>query len=193
MKMFLSMVAIAAMTIGPVTADDHEGHHEGSHGKEMASDGSKMKDSKSIVEIASGSKDHSTLVAAVKAAGLVETLSGDGPFTVFAPSNEAFKALPDGTVDMLLKPENKKKLSKILTYHVLKGTYTADTLVKGIKAGNGETTVKTVAGEILTAKMDGDKVKVMDANGNMATVTKADLKGSNGVIHCIDKVLMPSS
>ncbi len=153
-------------------------------GKEMFPD-------KNIIENASQSADHTTLVAAVKAADLVKTLEGKGPFTVFAPTNEAFEALPAGTVDTLLKPENKKKLAGILTYHVVAGDVTAERLGKMIKKGGGKAELKTVNGEKLTAMMDGDKVTLKDKQGNVATVTIADVKQSNGVIHVIDKVLMP--
>ncbi len=185
MKMLLTMLSVVAVTAGTAMADEHEG-------KSKMVGGAEMMPSKTIVENASQSKDHTTLVAAVKAAGLVETLSGDGPFTVFAPTNAAFEALPDGTVDTLLKPESKKKLAGILTYHVLSGKFDAAVLMKGMKAGSGETTVKTVAGDILTVKMKGKKVTVTDAKGNVANVTIADVMQSNGVVHVIDKVLMPS-
>ena len=153
--------------------------------------GKEMFPNKNIVENASQSADHTTLVAAVKAAGLVETLEGKGPFTVFAPTNEAFDALPAGTVDTLVKPENKKKLTAILTYHVVAGDLTGEKLAKKIKAGGGKAELKTVNGEKLTAMMEGDKIALKDTKGSVATVTIADVKQSNGVIHVIDKVLMP--
>ncbi len=153
--------------------------------------GKEMFPNKNIIQNASQSADHTTLVAAVKAAGLVETLEGKGPFTVFAPTNEAFAALPAGTVDTLVKPENKKKLTAILTYHVVAGDVTAEKLAGMIKKGNGKAELKTVNGEKLTAGMDGAKVTLTDTKGNVATVTQADVKQSNGVIHVIDKVLMP--
>ncbi|MBV9009486.1 MAG: fasciclin domain-containing protein [Verrucomicrobia bacterium] len=153
--------------------------------------GAPMYPDKNIVENASNSKDHTTLVAAVKAAGLVDTLSGKGPFTVFAPTNEAFEKLPSGTVDTLLKPENKKKLVGILTYHVVAGKLTSADLAKKIKNGGGKAHLKTVNGESLTAKMDGDDIVLTDAKGGMAKVTIADVMQSNGVIHVIDSVLMP--
>ncbi|MDQ6623946.1 MAG: fasciclin domain-containing protein [Verrucomicrobiota bacterium] len=153
--------------------------------------GAAMSPEKNIVENASKSKDHTTLVAAVKAAGLVQTLEGKGPFTVFAPTNEAFEKLPAGTVDTLLKPENKKKLTGILTYHVVAGKMTAADLGKAIKAGNGSASLKTVNGEKLTAKMDGDDIVLTDAKGGTAKVTIANVMQSNGVIHVIDTVLMP--
>jgi uncharacterized surface protein with fasciclin (FAS1) repeats len=127
----------------------------------------------------------------VKAAGLVETLSGPGPFTVFAPTNEAFNALPAGTVETLVKPENKETLTKILTYHVVAGRMTAADLMKAIKAGGGKATLKTVQGETLTAMLKGKHIELKDEKGGVATVTIADVMQSNGVIHVINKVLMP--
>ncbi|PWC33243.1 fasciclin domain-containing protein [Azospirillum sp. TSO35-2] len=153
--------------------------------------GAPMYPSKTIVENASQSKDHTTLVAAVKAAGLVDTLSGKGPFTVFAPTNEAFAALPAGTVDSLLKPENKGQLTKVLTYHVVPGKLDAKTLMADIKKGNGKAMLKTVEGMPLTVSQAGDAVMVADASGGTARVTIADVEQSNGVVHVIDKVLLP--
>jgi uncharacterized surface protein with fasciclin (FAS1) repeats len=153
--------------------------------------GSPMSPRKNIVENASNSKDHTTLVAAVKAAGLVETLQGAGPFTVFAPTNEAFDKLPAGTVDTLLKPENKEKLTAVLTYHVVPGKVDAKKLKKDIKAGGGSAMLKTVNGGSLTASLDGDNVVIKDAKGNTAKVTIANVYQSNGVIHVIDTVLLP--
>ena len=147
---------------------------------------------KTIVETAVGTEALSTLVAAVKAAELVDTLNGDGPFTVFAPTNDAFAALPAGTVDTLLKPENKAKLQSILTYHVVPSKATAEAVVGLIKQGGGHAKVKTVQGDELTLRLAGDKVTVTDAKGNTATVVKADVMTSNGVVHVIDGVLMPS-
>jgi uncharacterized surface protein with fasciclin (FAS1) repeats len=153
--------------------------------------GAAMYPSRNIVQNAMNSKDHTTLVAAVKAAGLVETLEGPGPFTVFAPTNEAFAALPAGTVDNLLKPENKADLAKILTYHVVPGKYTAHDLAKLAKAHGGKAMLKTVEGDSITvAKHDG-KWTVTDDKGNVADITIADVMQSNGVIFVIDKVLMP--
>ena len=146
---------------------------------------------KDVVDIAIGSPDHTTLVAAVKAADLVTTLKGNGPFTVFAPTNEAFNKLPEGTVANLLKPENKAKLAKILTYHVVKGNLDAAAVMAAIKAGNGKVVLTTVSGGKLTASLDMGKVKLTDESGNSAYVTLADLKGSNGVVHVIDGVLLP--
>ena len=146
---------------------------------------------KDVVDIAIGSADHTTLVAAVKAADLVTTLKGKGPFTVFAPTNAAFDKLPDGTVATLLKPENKAQLAKILTYHVVPGNLDAAAVVAAIKAGKGKAVVTTVSGGKLTASMDGSKVKLTDENGASAYVTATDLKGSNGVVHVIDSVVLP--
>ncbi len=150
-----------------------------------------MYPSKDIVSNAVNSKDHTTLVAAVKAAGLVETLQGDGPFTVFAPTNAAFEKLPEGTVATLLKPENKSKLQSVLTYHVLAGKYSAKDIMKAIKKGDGKAMFKTVNGAKLWAMMDGDSVVLKDSAGNMSKVTIADVNQSNGVIHVVDTVVLP--
>lgn len=153
--------------------------------------GAPMYASKNIVENAVNSKDHTTLVAAVKAAGLVETLEGAGPFTVFAPTNEAFGALPKGTVETLLKPENKDKLVKILTCHVVVAKDFAKDIAKMVDADKGAYPIKTVGGCVWTAKHDGGKIMLTDENGNVADITIADVAQSNGVIHVIDKVLLP--
>jgi uncharacterized surface protein with fasciclin (FAS1) repeats len=155
--------------------------------------GAPMSAHKNIIENASKSADHTTLVAAVKAGGLVDTLEGPGPFTVFAPTNEAFAALPAGTVDNLLKPENKDQLDKILTYHVVAGHLTAKNLMQQIKDGGGQATLKTVQGEDLTIMMNSamDGLTLKDAQGNVANITIKNVMQSNGVIHVIDKVLMP--
>ena len=154
--------------------------------------GKAMMPAKNIVDNAVNSADHTTLVAAVKAAGLVETLQGKGPFTVFAPTNNAFTALPAGTVDSLLKPENKAALSKVLTYHVVSGKMDAAAIMKQIKAGNGSAQFKTVSGGTLTAMMNGPmNVTVKDEKGNVANISTYDVNQSNGVIHVVDKVLMP--
>jgi uncharacterized surface protein with fasciclin (FAS1) repeats len=153
--------------------------------------GAAMYKSKNIVENAVNSPDHTTLVAAVKAAGLVDTLAGKGPFTVFAPVNSAFAALPAGTVDTLLKPENKGLLTGILTYHVVAGNLDSKDIVKAIKKGGGKAELTTVAGGKLWASMEGSSVIVMDEKGGKATVTIADVRQSNGVIHVIDSILMP--
>jgi uncharacterized surface protein with fasciclin (FAS1) repeats len=153
--------------------------------------GAAMYPTKTIVDNAVNSKDHTTLVAAVKAAGLVDTLSGPGPFTVFAPTNEAFAKLPAGTVDTLLKPENKAQLTSVLTYHVVAGTMTSKQIAAAIKAGHGSATLTTVQGEPLTATMKMGKLVLTDAKGGMSTVTIKDVMQSNGVIHVVDTVLMP--
>ena len=155
--------------------------------------GAPMYPSKNIIENAVNSKDHTTLVAAVKAAGLVETLQGAGPFTVFAPTNAAFNKLPKGTVETLLKPENLKTLQTILTYHVLAGKFSSTQIVAAIKAGNGTATFKTVAGASLKAMLKKGAVILTDENGNQAKVTIADVNQSNGVIHVIDAVVTPKS
>lgn len=153
--------------------------------------GAAMYPSKNIIQNAVNSKDHTTLVAAVKAAGLVDTLSGKGPFTVFAPTNDAFAKLPAGTVETLVKPENKDKLTKILTCHVVAANAMASAIGKMIKDDGGAHKVKTVGGCTLTVKMMGDKIQIVDEKGQTATVTIADVKQSNGVIHVIDTVLLP--
>ena len=172
-SLFAAAFAVASFAGAPAIAGSHSGAD------------------KTIVETAAATPDFSTLVAAVQAAGLAETLSGDGPFTVFAPTNEAFEKLPAGTVDNLLKPENKDQLVAILTYHVVPGDVMSGQLVELIKQGDGKAMVKTVQGEDLTAMTEGDAVKIMDAQGNTATVTGVDLDQSNGVIHVIDTVLLP--
>jgi uncharacterized surface protein with fasciclin (FAS1) repeats len=153
--------------------------------------GAAMYPNKNIIQNAVNSKDHTTLVAAVKAGGLVDTLSGPGPFTVFAPTNEAFAALPAGTVDTLIKPENKASLDKILTYHVVAGRLTANDLAAKVAAGGGRAELTTVEGEPLTVSKDGGSWAITDAKGNTAHVTIGDVMQSNGVIHVVDKVLMP--
>jgi uncharacterized surface protein with fasciclin (FAS1) repeats len=175
----------AAMAPMPVLAQMSE--------KTVTVGGAPMYPSKNIIQNAVNSKDHTTLVAAVKAAGLVDTLEGSGPFTVFAPTNAAFAKLPAGTVDTLLKPENKATLTKVLTYHVVPGRMTAVSLMKAIKDGEGEAHLKTVAGEALTVKQAGPgKLTVTDSKGDVANVTIADVLQSNGVIHVIDTVLLPN-
>jgi uncharacterized surface protein with fasciclin (FAS1) repeats len=181
-----ALVALAAaVTPAPVLAQMSE--------KTVTVGGAPMYPSKNIVQNAVNSKDHTTLVAAVKAAGLVDTLEGPGPFTVFAPTNAAFAKLPAGTVDTLLKPENKAMLTKVLTYHVVPGRLTAVSLMKAVKDGEGEAHLKTVAGEDLTVKQAGPgKLTVTDAKGDVANVTIADVLQSNGVIHVVDTVLLPN-
>jgi uncharacterized surface protein with fasciclin (FAS1) repeats len=153
--------------------------------------GAAMYPSKNIVQNAVNSKDHTTLVAAVKAAGLVPTLESKGPFTVFAPTNEAFAKLPAGTVDTLLKPENKKTLTNVLTYHVVAGRLTAKDLMEKVKAGDGKAMLKTVEGADLTVEQKGGKLWITDAKGDHAEVTIANVMQSNGVIHVVDTVLLP--
>jgi uncharacterized surface protein with fasciclin (FAS1) repeats len=154
--------------------------------------GAPMYEDKNIVENAVNSKDHTTLVAAVQAAGLVETLQGEGPFTVFAPTNDAFAKLPAGTVETLLKPENKDQLTKILTCHVVAANALAADINKMIADDGGMHPVGTVGGCEFTAMVEGDAIKIKDGQGNIATVTIADVKQSNGVIHVIDTVLLPA-
>ncbi len=153
--------------------------------------GAPMYPNKNIVENAVHSKIHTTLVAAVKAAGLVDTLSGPGPFTVFAPTNAAFAKLPKGTVDTLLKPENKDKLTAVLTYHVVPGALTAKDLMDQVKAGGGKAELKTVQGGTLTVTMKGKGLDVTDEKGDVAHVTEADVMQSNGVIHVVNTVMLP--
>ena len=169
-------LALTATIVAPVSAQE----------KTVMVGGAAMFPSKNIIQNAVNSKDHTTLVAAVKAAGLVETLEGKGPFTVFAPTNAAFGKLPAGTVDTLVKPENKATLTKILTYHVVAGKLEASSLTDGKK-------LKTVEGEELTVMKSGDKVMIVDAKGGSSTVTISNVNQSNGVIHVVDTVLMPAS
>ncbi|HMK41113.1 MAG TPA: fasciclin domain-containing protein [Methyloceanibacter sp.] len=154
--------------------------------------GAPMYPSKNIIQNAVNSKDHTTLVAAVKAAGLVDTLEGKGPFTVFAPTNDAFAKLPAGTVDTLLKPENKGQLTQVLTYHVVPGRITAKDLMEMIEKGGGKATLKTVEGAELTFEMKDGAIWVWDAKGDAAKITIKNVMQSNGVIHVIDTVLLPS-
>jgi uncharacterized surface protein with fasciclin (FAS1) repeats len=180
-----AFLAFAAATTAPLYADAMSD-------KTVMVGGAPMYPSKNIVQNAVNSKDHTTLVAAVKAAGLVETLSSPGPFTVFAPVNAAFAKLPAGTVDNLLKPENKDTLTKVLTYHVVPGRMTAVNLMKAVKDGEGEAKLKTVAGETIVVKQAGPgKLSITDSKGDVAMVTIADVLQSNGVIHVIDTVLLP--
>jgi len=153
--------------------------------------GAPMYESKYIVQNAMNSTDHTTLVAAVKAAGLVDTLQSPGPFTVFAPTNEAFQKLPAGTVDTLLQPANLDQLKAVLTYHVVAGRISAHDLKNQIRQGNGSATLKTVNGETLTAMMDGSQIALKDQKGNVAHISISNVYQSNGVIHVIDTVLMP--
>ena len=179
------LVALMAATLGFAGVAAHAE-------KDPMVGGAAMYPTKNIVENAVNSKDHTTLVAAVKAAGLVQTLEGPGPFTVFAPTNEAFDKLPAGTVDTLLKPENKDQLTKILTYHVVPGKLTTKDLKKQIKMGGGKAELKTVEGGTLTATEQGGKIMLTDEKGGMATVTIPNVIQSNGVIQVIDAVMMPN-
>jgi uncharacterized surface protein with fasciclin (FAS1) repeats len=179
-----AVLAFGAVTTAPLFAQMSE--------RTVTVGGAPMYPSKNIIQNAVNSKDHTTLVAAVKAAGLVETLQGPGPFTVFAPTNEAFAKLPPGTVDNLLKPENKATLVKILTYHVVPGRMTAAALMKAVKNGEGMAKLKTVAGDDLIVKEAGPgKLTITDGKGDVAHVTIANVLQSNGVIHVIDTVLLP--
>jgi len=178
MKSFLvsSLMLVGAAVALPALADHHE----------MGE-----KDKMTIVESASKADNLSTLVAAIKAAGLVETLSGPGPFTVFAPTNAAFEKLPAGTVETLLKPENKEQLQSILTYHVVSAKATSSAAIQMVQDDGGAHSVKTVQGGEITLSLQGDSLMIEEANGNMATVVAADMMQSNGVVHLIDTVLMP--
>lgn len=188
MKKIRSIMLLAATVL--LTASVFAQKNE-SMEKTVMVGGAAMYPTKNIIENAVNSKDHTTLVAAVKAAGLVETLQGVGPFTVFAPTNEAFDRLPAGTVDNLLKPENKAKLAGILTYHVVAGRISSKELAMMIKKGNGMATLKTVAGGTLVASMKNDKIIIKDEQGEWGYISIADVNQSNGVIHVIDKVLLP--
>ncbi len=189
------MFAVAIMAMGSlaVSAQDKMGKMDKMEksGNPMVG-GAAMYKTKDIIDNAVNSKDHTTLVAAVKAAGLVDTLKGTGPFTVFAPVNSAFEALPAGTVDTLLKPENKAMLSKILTYHVVAGNMDSKAIAKAIKKGNGTATFATVSGGTLKASMSGSDLILTDEKGGTSKVTIADVRQSNGVIHVVDTVLMPN-
>jgi uncharacterized surface protein with fasciclin (FAS1) repeats len=187
----LTMAALAAGMIVSAGAGLSVAAHAGKKGALPVVGGAKMYPTKNIVENAVNSKVHTTLVAAVKAAGLVETLSSPGPFTVFAPTDAAFAKLPAGTVGELVKPENKDKLTAILTYHVVAGRVTAWQIKKAITAGKGTASFDTVNGGKLMAKMDGKNVVLVDANGGMSTVTQANVMQSNGVIHVVDSVVLP--
>lgn len=185
MRRFHKIAAIAALAIAPLTVMAGEALANPMVG------GAAMYSTKTIVDNAVNSKDHTTLVAAVKAAGLVDTLASSGPFTVFAPTNAAFAKLPDGTVETLLKPENKGTLTAVLTYHVVAGRMTSRDIAKAIKAGHGRAKLTTVQGEPLTATMHGKMLMLTDANGGQAMVTIANVMQSNGVIHVVNAVLMP--
>lgn len=173
MKTLFAVLAFSVSLVAPAAAHDHGGQKQ------------------SVVAVAQGSKDHTTLVAAVKAGDLVATLSGPGPFTVFAPTNAAFSKLPAGTLDSLLKPAGKGQLTGILTYHVVPGRLMAADVLKAITAGGGKAEVTTVQGGKLTARLEGGKVVLTDAKGGKSNVTATDLKATNGVVHVIDTVVMP--
>ncbi|GAB2698386.1 fasciclin [Hymenobacter frigidus] len=188
-KTLFSLALVAMFSVGATTTVSAQTKTKA---KVVMVGGAAMYPTKNIVENAVNSKDHTTLVAAVKAAGLVETLQSAGPFTVFAPTNDAFGKLPAGTVETLVKPENKATLTKILTYHVVAGRMTSKDLMKAIKGGKGTATLKTVSGGTLTAMMKGSKtIELKDEKGGVSTVTIADVMQSNGVIHVINTVLMP--
>ena len=196
MKLKLALVATAlTMVVSPAVAHKM-GHkmmgHKMMHMSNPMVGGAAMYKTKDIIDNAVNSADHTTLVAAVKAAGLVDTLKGKGPFTVFAPVNSAFEALPAGTVDMLLKPENKATLVKILTYHVVAGNMDSKTIAKAIKKGGGTVTFTTVSGGKLRASMRGSDLILTDEKGGTSKVTIADVRQSNGVIHVVDTIVMPN-
>ena len=182
MKKFFALSLLALVTVLTSTAYAQ---------KPVTVGGAPMFPNKNIIENAVNSKDHTTLVAAVKAAGLVETLQGTGPFTVFAPVNAAFDALPAGTVDTLLKPENKGTLTSVLTYHVVAGRFNSKALERMIKQGGGRAILKTVQGGELTAMMSGGDINITDAKANTARITITNVNQSNGVIHVVDRVLLP--
>ena len=177
----LSALTVLALTVGMAAYATHN----------PVVGGNEMVPQKDIIDNAVNSAVHTTLVAAVKAAGLVDTLKGTGPFTVFAPTNAAFEKLPAGTVETLLKPENKGMLRKVLTYHVVAGRVSSKKLARMNKEGNGSATLKTVSGGTLTALMQGDNIVLRDEHGNTANITIADVFQSNGVIHVIDSVVQP--
>jgi uncharacterized surface protein with fasciclin (FAS1) repeats len=181
----------ACNTMGDGTDANMGGQSASASGTVMVG-GAAMYPSRTIVENAVNSRDHTTLVAAVKAAGLVETLSGPGPFTVFAPTNAAFAKLPAATVSMAMKPENRAMLQSVLTYHVVPGRITAADLMQRIRAGGGQARLTTAQGGTLTARMMGNRIMLLDAKGGMSHVTQADVMQSNGVIHVTDAVSMPS-
>lgn len=180
-KLMIAALTLAAFVVSPKT-----------YAQTKMVGGAEMYPTKNIVENAVNSKDHTTLVAAVKAAGLVETLSSTGPFTVFAPTNEAFGKLPAGTVDNLVKPENRSTLTKILTYHVVAGKLSAADLWAKIKSGSGKAEIKTVSGGTLTVMSAGKKLYLVDEKGGKSWITIADVNQSNGVIHVVNAVLMPN-
>ena len=188
----LTTVAAAALALGFAAPSLAEMNGMNARAeKTITVGGAPMYPSKNIVQNAVNSKDHTTLVAAVKAAGLVDTLQGPGPFTVFAPTNKAFDKLPKGTVPTLLKPENKQMLTNVLTYHVVPGRLSANDLMNAAKRDGGKTRLKTVEGEELTIAVDGNTLTVWDAKGGRSTITIRNVFQSNGVIHVVDSVLLP--
>ncbi|WP_068407300.1 fasciclin domain-containing protein [Pedobacter cryoconitis] len=189
-KTFISAFALVAIAFASQTQVQAQSKMSMSGGTKMVG-GAAMYPTKDIIDNAVNSKDHTTLVAAVKAAGLVETLKGAGPFTVFAPTNEAFNKLPKGTVATLVKPENKAALTKILTYHVIAGKMDSKAIAAAIKKGKGKAELTTVEGGKLWAWMEGKKLVMKDEKGGMSTVTIADVYQKNGVIHVVNSVLMP--
>jgi uncharacterized surface protein with fasciclin (FAS1) repeats len=187
----MKKITLAALLLAGISLSVNAQNMKMASEKTVKVGGAPMYPSKNIVENAVNSKDHTTLVAAVKAAGLVETLQGKGPFTVFAPTNAAFDKLPDGTVDNLVKPENKAALTKILTYHVVAGKLDSKELMKWIKKGNGTAELTTVQGGKLWVMQKDNQLWLKDENGNTAQITIKDVYQSNGVIHVIDTVVMP--
>lgn len=187
----MAAVAACALPLGACMTTTGDGMSNMQSEQTVMVGGAAMYPSRNIVENAVNSRDHTTLVAAVKAAGLVDTLSGAGPFTVFAPTNAAFAALPAGTVETLLKPENQAMLQGILTYHVVPGRLTASNLMSQIRAGGGAARLRTVQGGTLTARMQGNALVLIDGKGGIATVTQADVLQSNGVIHVTNAVSVP--
>ncbi|NKI33023.1 fasciclin domain-containing protein [Croceivirga thetidis] len=188
----MKKLLLSALVLGSITAAqaiNPENDNKSIDAVEVNADD--KKDNPTIVGVAVGNENFSTLVAAVKAAGLVETLNGDGPFTVFAPTNDAFGKLPEGTVAGLLKPESKETLTAVLTYHVIAGEFRAADVVKAIQDNGGSFSITTVQGATLTASLEGDKVVLTDAKGGKSTVVLTDVEASNGVIHAIDTVVMP--
>ena len=184
MKHLITKIAVAALLAGGVAAPAVAlDHHGGGH--------SQMQSSQTIVDVAVASPDHTTLVSAVQAAGLGETLSGEGPFTVFAPTNAAFAALPAGTVDTLLKPENKDQLTKVLTAHVVPGKMSGGEILGKVQANGGRYEMTTVSGDTLVAVPSGSGLAITDESGNTGVVTIADVNQSNGVIHVVNGVLVP--
>lgn len=190
MKKIITLCALAIAAIAIAPSADAQMKNKKTNNPDVG--GAPMYNTKDIVDNAVNSKDHTTLVTCVKAAGLVETLKGTGPFTVFAPTNAAFGKLPAGTAETLLKPENKALLTKILTYHVVAGRMDAASIAKAIKAGKGKAVLSTVSGGKLTASMEGKKVKLTDEKGASAYVTIADVMQKNGIIHVIDAVVQPN-